>query len=102
MSVSTLGSWCAYGGHVCVCVCVCTPVQMLLSVYVCEHAGIMACIWRPEEQLNNSFFPFFSFFLGGRQGFTVAIKPILELALIDQVGLKLTGICLPLPAECWD
>ena len=32
-----------------------------------------------------------------RQDFAVAIKPVLELALVDQVGLELTGILLPLP-----
>ena len=37
-----------------------------------------------------------------RQGFSVALEPALELALVDQSGLKLTEICLPLPPECWD
>ena len=35
------------------------------------------------------------FFL--RQGFFVALEPVLALALIDQVGLELTEIRLPLP-----
>ena len=27
---------------------------------------------------------------------------VLELALVDQAGLKLIEICLPLPPKCWD
>ena len=40
-----------------------------------------------------------SLFLFGfsRQGFPVALDPVLELALVDQAGLKLTEIHLPLP-----
>ena len=34
--------------------------------------------------------------------FCVALEPVLELALVDQAGLELTEICLPLPPECWD
>ena len=37
-----------------------------------------------------------------RQDSSVALEPVLELALVNQVGLKLTGIHLPLPPECWD
>ncbi|KAM7339825.1 hypothetical protein ACRRTK_000440 [Alexandromys fortis] len=47
----------------------------------------------------NSFFFFFGF---SRQGFSVVLEPVLELALVDQAGLELTEICLPLPPECWD
>ena len=36
-----------------------------------------------------------------RQGFPVALEPVLELALIDQAGLALIQIRLPLPPECW-
>ena len=32
----------------------------------------------------------------------VIVLGALELALIDQAGLKLREICLPLPPECWD
>ena len=43
-------------------------------------------------------------FLGfSRQGFfCVIVLTVLELALVDQAGFKLTGICLPLPPECSD
>ena len=37
-----------------------------------------------------------------RQGFFVALEPVLELALADQAGLELTEIRLPLPPEHWD
>ena len=36
-----------------------------------------------------------------RQGFSVVLEPVLELALVDQTGLELTEIRLPLPPECW-
>ena len=45
-------------------------------------------------------FCFFVFF--SRQGFAVALEPVLELAFVDLAGLKLTEIGLPLPPECWD
>ena len=32
----------------------------------------------------------------------VALEPVLELALVDQVGLELTEIHLPLLPECWN
>ena len=37
-----------------------------------------------------------------RQGFSVALEPVLELALVDQAGLEFTEILLSLPSECWD
>ncbi|ERE73071.1 protein of unknown function DUF1725 containing protein [Cricetulus griseus] len=36
------------------------------------------------------------------EGFSVALETVLELALVDQTGLELTEIRLPLPPECWD
>ena len=49
--------------------------------------------------LEKTFLKFFS-----SQGFSVALEAVLELVLIDQAGLELTEICLPLPLppECWD
>ena len=35
-----------------------------------------------------------------RQGFSVALEPVLELAIVEQAGLKLTEIHLPLPPKC--
>ena len=50
------------------------------------------------------FFTLFLIFVFGfgfsRQGFSVALEPVLELALVDQAGLELTELCLPLPPEC--
>ena len=45
---------------------------------------------------------FVLFFVFSRQGFSVGLEPVLELALVDQAGLELTEIRLPLPPECWD
>ena len=43
------------------------------------------------------------FFFGfSRQGFSVVLEPVLELTLVDQAGLELTEIRLPLPLKCWD
>ena len=36
------------------------------------------------------------------QGFSITLNLVLELALVDQAGLRLTKIHLPLPPECWD
>ena len=36
-----------------------------------------------------------------RQSFSAVLESILELAFVDQVGLKLTDILLPLPPEYW-
>ena len=35
------------------------------------------------------------------QGFSVALEGVLDLALVDQAGLELTEIHLPLPPKCW-
>ena len=35
-----------------------------------------------------------------RQGFSVDLEPVLELALVHQAGLELMAIRLPLPAKC--
>ena len=61
----------------CVCVCVC----------VCEYMHT---------------FLFCLVFGLSRQGFSVALEPVLELALVDQAGLDLTEIHLLLPPKCWD
>ena len=47
-------------------------------------------------------FCFVLFYCFSRQGISVALEPVLEPALVDQAGLKLTEIHLPLPPECWD
>ena len=37
-----------------------------------------------------------------RQDFSLALEPVLELAIVDQAGLELIEICLPLPPEYWN
>ena len=32
----------------------------------------------------------------------MSFEAVLELALVEQAGLELTEIYLPLPPECWD
>ena len=63
-----------------------------LFTAVCHHAKEI-CIYYFTVFF---FFPFFP-----RQGFSVALEPILELTVVDQAGLEPTEI-LPLPPECWD
>ena len=41
-----------------------------------------------------------TFFFFSRQDFSVALEHVLELGLVDQAGLELTKIFLPLPPEC--
>ena len=45
---------------------------------------------------------FFLCLVCSRQVFSVALEPVLELALLDQACLDLTEICLPQASECWD
>ena len=56
------------------------------------------------QESQTFFFYFFNFFIFyfSSQGFSVALEPVLELALVDQAGLELTKIRPPLPPECWD
>ena len=80
-------------------------------------APSFVCAQRPtnihviKNNKNNSLgkiFTFFWFFVLVlvfgflRQGFSVALEPVLELTLVAQTGLELTEICLPLPPKCWD
>ena len=66
---------------------------MLLKSSVVAQANIL----RSRQSLQSSLLTPFS-----RQGFSVALELALELALVDQAGLELTEIPLPLPPECWD
>ena len=63
---------------------------------VVQARGPKFRIQRGRRELILFFFGF------SRQGFSVALEPVLELALIDQAGLKLTEICLSLPPDGWD
>ena len=53
--------------------------------------GDWALILRLTFVELHFFFPETAFF------FSVALELVLELALVDQAGLELTEICLPLP-----
>ena len=44
----------------------------------------------------------FLFFFFPRQGFSVALESVLDLALVDQADLEVTETCLPLPSEFWN
>ena len=55
----------------------------------------------PPYQILFLFFDSFSFFFF-KIGFSVALEPALELALVDQIGLEFTEIRLPLPPEGWN
>ncbi|KAM7328241.1 hypothetical protein ACRRTK_012333 [Alexandromys fortis] len=53
-----------------------------------------------QGKILGILFCFVCFF--SKQGFSVALEPVLELNFVDQAGLKLTEIRLPLPPKCWD
>ena len=42
------------------------------------------------------------FYFSSRKGFSVALEPVLELALVEQAGFELTENHLLLTPECWD
>ena len=62
-----------------------------------------------RQRLDKKLEPFhclgylFSFlcFCFSRQGFSVALEPVQDLTIIDQTGLELIEIHLPLPPKCW-
>ena len=57
-------------------------------------------ITSPDSRAFCEYFILFLFiYFFSRQGFSVALEPVLELALVYQAGLKLTEIRLPLPPE---
>ena len=57
---------------------------------------------REKENVSHTLglYPQPKFTVQSKLGFSVALEPILELALVDQAGLELTEICLSLPPEC--
>ena len=44
----------------------------------------------------------FFFFGFSRKDLCVALESDMELDLVDQTGLEITEICLPLPPKYWD
>ena len=59
-------------------------------------------VYNGESELSNGHLSSVNAFSFSRQGFSVTLEPVLELALVDQDGLELTEIHLPLPPQCWD
>ena len=69
----------------------------LVHIYLQTHEHKYEQFSQTQEKRQYFFFWFFKI------GFLfVALELILELALVDQAGLKLTEICLPLPPKCWN
>ena len=76
----------------------------------CPKSCVHRCVCQSHGfQFNSIGLPFFYilflflFFClcFSRQGFSVSLEAVLELALLESMGLKLTEIHLPLPPECW-
>ena len=52
---------------------------------------------------SSGLFCLFGYLVGFlRQGISVALGPVLELARVDQDGFEITETRLSLPPECWD
>ena len=69
-----------------------SQVEVLIRVFGNEIFGnLLGDKENPHDEINTQ-----------RQSFSVALEPVLELAPVDQAGLELTEIHLPLPCECWD
>ena len=73
-----------------------------LYIHFVEYFSFLDCrILSLLKSYSNSFFVCL-FVCFSRQGFSITLEPVLELALIDQDGLKLKEIHLSLPSKCWD
>ena len=61
----------------------------------------LICIMKIDVIFNLFLFIclFFDFL---NKGFSLALEPVLELALVSQAGLEFIEICPPLPPKCWD
>ena len=81
-------------------------VNIMLSFYAGHYDKCFTYTnsWDHDTQrLDITLFYFFFRFCFFRTGFLcVTALAVLELALIDQTGLKLTEVRLPQPHECWD
>ena len=81
------------------------PLLEGLDIFFCHpyRHSWHALLWSVS---NHSYYyllySFFFNFFPLRQCSFLALEPALELALIDQAGLKLTELHLPLPPECWN
>ena len=51
---------------------------------------------------HTIFFTFIFIFIYFQDSFSVALEPVLGLALVGQAGPELTEMLLPLPPKRWD
>ena len=70
--------------------------------FLCDPAAVPCVHGLDGRELRCLQFVFVCLFCFSRLGFSVDLEPVLELALVDQVGLKHTEIHLPLSPKCWD
>ena len=56
----------------------------------------------PGFEVSGTWLQHLTLFGFSRQSLSAALVPVLELALVDQAGLELTEILLPLPPKSWD
>ena len=89
-------------------------ISLALAFYISmcgSHEFMLGMALSYPQHISRPFclFPFYAFLFFGFlkqkkkvQAFSVALESILELDLVDQAGLKLAEILLPLPLECWD
>ena len=71
-------------------------MDSLLSPGSCHAASKMKQALKKQSTFCRCCFVFL------RQGFSAALKSVLELTLVNQASLELTEICLLLPPEYWD
>ena len=77
------------------------PSEFKASWDTCEMAMQKHKISTDVFQVKISFVVVVCFVFS-RLGFSIAVEPVLELALVDQAGSELTEIRLPLLSKCWD
>ena len=81
----------------CICCAPCLRTEEMLYMQIL----FLQLHWAVNYMAQMHYFILF-YFIFLRQGFSVALVPVLELALVDQAGFILTEICLPLPLKCLD
>ena len=67
--------------------------------WICLHFVFCLCICGFCFEMNSLSLSLFGVL---RQGFSLVLQPVLELALVGQAGLELKEIHLPLRPKCWD
>ena len=75
-----------------------------MYMYVCKH------LWKLKDnlasrdilQLQSIYYLSLLLLFAFLRFLCVALESVLEVTLVEQAGLELIEICLPLPPECWD